>query len=450
MRRDQQCVGVGSWLGLGLAIVTTLVPATAAGRGPRSDGTLSRAYVEARALFEKDWKPTPGAGHGDGLGPLYNESSCVACHNQGGPGGGGTNNHNVTLISLVPGLTTQETGPNVFQGEPEALHPGLRNSTSVVLHHHATSPTDEKRLDALRSFRTVQTRDELFAVKLSSRNSPALFGVGRIDAIDDKILLAAEARSDPAFPEIRGRVSRLKDGRIGRFGWKAQVATLRDFVLAACSNELGLEVPGRHQASLVAPKDFDPSKLVLDLDENETRKLVDFVRELPQPSIRLIDPIGPFRGRIVFDSIGCAACHSPRLGAIDGIYSDLLLHDLGASLNDAATYYGAPSSSAATELAAGSNNQPRPTGGATPTEWRTPPLWGIATSPPYLHDGRAQTLDEAIRLHGGEATATTKRYAQLSFADNQALLSMLHSLIAPPQALRLVDAAGKRGRVGRR
>ena len=94
---------------------------------------------------------------------------------------------------------------------------------------------------------------------------------------------AAEKRSFASFPEIKGRVSSLPDGRLGRFGWKGQVASLDDFVRAACSNELGLEVPGQHQASMTTAKEFNPSTLKLDMDEEQCELLTRFIGRLAPP-----------------------------------------------------------------------------------------------------------------------------------------------------------------------
>ena len=151
----------------------------------------------------------------------------------------------------------------------EDLHPGFRNRASIVLHRHATAVETRKRINEIESFTAVQTREEIKVLRKGSRNTPAVFGAGLIDAIPDTVLRAAEKRSFASFPEIKGRVSSLPDGRLGRFGWKGQVARLDDFVRAACSNELGLEVPGQHQASMATAKEFDASKLKLDLDEEQ-------------------------------------------------------------------------------------------------------------------------------------------------------------------------------------
>ena len=422
---------------MGLAIVSLLSagsPASGMRDGRRSVHTVSREYAQGRELFQKIWvlgqASAPG---GDGLGPLYNEVSCVGCHHIGGDGGAGGNDRNVTLLTAFAGPPRTENGLRIFKGELEDLHPGFRNHTSIVLHKFATSNADQTRLDDIRKYQTVQTRDDLVALAISQRNTPALFGAGLIDHVPDSVLLEAETREFKAFPEIKGRVSRLRDGRLGRFGWKGQTASLRDFVLAACSNELGLEVPGHHQASLVAAKDFKPSKIEPDLTDQEANLLVQFVAALPRPIVQPVESLMTSRGIAVFEQVGCATCHAPRLGHIAGLNSDLLLHDLGDRFRDSAGGYGMSLKSGQIVDRPTSKGSPAPpaSGEAGPTEWRTAPLWGIADSAPYLHDGRAPTLDEAIRLHGGEAAKTSGRYAQLSSADRQSLLAFLHSLTSP-------------------
>src|SRR5262249_59001224 len=104
---------------------------------------------------------------------------------------------------------------------------------------------------------------------------------------------------------------------------------------------------------------------------------------------------------------------------------------MGSSLSDAASYYGAPSSPGGSETVGEARDEARATGApAVASEWRTPPLWGVADSAPYLHDGRARTLHEAIQFHGGEAAATVERYAQLSRGERIALFNFLHSSTA--------------------
>ena len=182
--------------------------------------------------------------------------------------------------------------------------------------------------------------DPSFLVTRSQRNPTPLFGLGLIDAIPDRAIEAMEARQAEVSPEIKGSVSRVKDGRIGRLGWKGQVASVEDFVLNACAVELGLEVPGHHQAMTPQAPEYRTSGL--DLTSEECSVLVAYVNSLPKPVER--KPVGDRggqsidAGRATFASIGCARCHSPRLGDVQGIYSDLLLHDMGPELADEGSY----------------------------------------------------------------------------------------------------------------
>jgi CxxC motif-containing protein (DUF1111 family) len=143
----------------------------------------------------------------------------------------------------------------------------------------------------------------------------------------------------------------------------------------------------------------------------------------------------------VFREVGCADCHRPRLGQVAGIYSDLLLHQMGEGLSDPSpapdrvvhtrvestrNAYGGES----VMFVQGSREDPR-------QEWKTPPLWGVRDSGPYLHDGRAATIEEAVLQHGGEATGSAKRFRELSDVERTQLLTFLGSLAAPdPASLR--------------
>jgi CxxC motif-containing protein (DUF1111 family) len=289
------------------------------------------------------------------------------------------------------------------------------------------------------SMLTGQARLRLPGVLITQRNTPALFGDGLIDAIPDDAIINQErghsttARlvgfSGARDSRVRGRVSRLSDGRIGRFGWKLEFATLGDFVKAACANELGLSNPGRPQAAPLS----DPKRRGegVDLTDEQCSLMADFIRGLPAP-LEVVpqapEPAGEVRsGRTVFRAIGCADCHAESLGTVTGLYSDLLLHDMGSDLEATIGYSGpgVPPMSVPDGKSEGSE-QP------APGEWRTPPLWGVADSGPYLHDGRAATLEEAIHLHGGEAVDVTARFKTLEPRERSQLLAFLKTLKAPP------------------
>ncbi len=433
-----------------IGVLAAMVSVTFAADGRRRPTALmSRDFFEGKQLFEKSWTPgEPSRFGGDGLGPLYNEDSCVACHHQGGTGGGGPIERNVLMLTAIVGSAQATLPARVFQGEMEDLHPGFRNRASIVLHRHATDPELEARLNNIGKFTTVQSRDEIKVLRKGSRNTPAIFGAGLIDGMPAKVLRDAEKRTFPEFPEIKGRVSVLPDGRLGRFGWKAQIASLDDFVRAACSNELGLEVPGRHQASMATAQEFNASRLKLDLDEEQCNLLTNFVARLGPPAQGPDERVLPPWGYTVFQSIGCATCHTPKLGTVTGLYSDLLLHDMGERSSDSATYYGAPIAPRSTGVIADGKQPARRSGMAGPAEWRTPPLWGVASSAPYLHDGRAPTLDDAIRRHDGEAAKTATRYARLASSDRKSLLAFLNSLTVSGEHKKAAPSPRKRPVVG--
>jgi len=380
---------------------------TAAARGSR---TATAGSLEGRELFVREWLPQTGEAGGDGLGPLFNETSCANCHNQGGVGGAGSRSKNVRLAA--PDFTT----PNG--------HPTL--GPAFVVHHHSTDPDYENWVLRSRlapdsfSCRTLDGESYVF----SHRNTTSLFGAGLIESIDPEVLMAASQRRYPDLPEVTGRVALDAKGRPGRFGWKAQLASLDEFVQTACAVELGLNVPQKEQGRL--RHRVVHTVAGLDLSSEECAALTDFVRRLPPPpGLRPQTPEGEkylAAGAQSFAAIGCATCHTPKLGEVDGIYSDLLLHDLGPDLTDRASSYGG-----SPQLTHEISRKGEPVV-AQASEWRTPPLWGVRDSAPYLHHGFADTLDQAIIAHGGEATRSREAYQALSHHDRLRLVAFLKSL----------------------
>src|SRR4051794_29779013 len=210
-------VSLSLTFGLG-TLIGAAVPGGAARAG--SEGAAAEVVAEGRALFQRSWKPQDIRSHsGDGLGPVYNESSCVACHNQGGSGGGGSFRKNAVIVTPLDSREQRVFPPQFL--DTLKVRTGLRSVTSSVLHRSGTNPG----YSYWRSWLLRRPTDEI-TLRVAERNTPALFGAGQIDAIPDAVLEARERRTFPEFPEIRGRVSRLKDGSIGRFGWKGQTATL--------------------------------------------------------------------------------------------------------------------------------------------------------------------------------------------------------------------------------
>ena len=472
---DRRIGGAAAVLACGL-----LLGLVAVGRGedaPNADG---------RELFLREWIPGDARSHGgDGLGPVFNDTSCVACHNQGDIGGGGPAAKNVEIVtafshvspnpqpestptSLVSALVMLFSGanraksPSPPSAEEQAridaqrdrlfkIHPGFKTARSVVLHRFSTDSeyaAFRGKLNAGSGFRNLRpipqtVRIDHFTFFVTGRNALPLFGSGKIDAIPDKVLLDAAEKKYDDFPGVSGRVAKLKNGWIGRFGWKAQKARLSDFVLTACAVELGLNVPNQPQSGLPHKPEYAPQGL--DLNQDECNALTSFIRSLPAPQER--SPANEREaeylagGRKLFATVGCAACHTPQLGEVAGIYSDLLLHDMGRELGDAGSYGSfVPNSTEEEGELQGAvpplesvvliRDEPNLIG-ATRQEWRTPPLWGLRDSAPYMHDGRAATIEEAILMHAGEAIGSLRQYILLPAEERLQLTLFLRSLAAP-------------------
>lgn len=332
----------------------------------------------------------------EGLGPIFNGLSCAQCHSVPTVGGGG-------FINEVRAGRLDASG--TFHEPPGG---SLMNMFSLPPHlAQETIPAE--------------------ANVVAFRRAIPLFGSGLVEAIlDEAILSLANQTAKP--PGVGGRVHFVTDAatgqrRIGRFGWKAQHATLKSFAGDAYRNEMGItnelfpqeNAPNGDEALLaLVDRVPDPEDLPDPVTgRSGADKFANFMRFLAPP------PRGPTtdsvrQGEGVFDQIGCSSCHTPSLttgpnsiAALDRkpvpLFSDLLLHDIGTG--DGITQ-----------------------GDARPNEIRTPALWGLRTRLPLLHDGRAATIEDAIRMHNGEASTVRSRFEALSAVERQALLDFLRSL----------------------
>ncbi len=396
-----------------------------------------------RAMFVRQWQAddeqTP---NGDGLGPMYNARSCVDCHNQGGVGGSGGLDKNVDLLNLVPPERKERIDRQKFVEGMKKIHPGLVGSASTVLpsitlHKFGGEAAYGKWRVALLMLADLLRPGEVpdrIALAVTQRSAPSLLGAGLIDSIPKEAVELAARRQTRLRTGVKGQVALAGDGGVGKFGWRGQTASLKQFVMGACANELGLKAPSNDQA--LDPLDPAYKSPGLDLDQQQCDELVAFVASLAPPAERL--PLSRKQkdlwaaGAQMFKRVGCAECHLPKLGDVAGIYTDLLLHDMGPELadpagaNPRASVVRASTSSGA--YYGGSQNVFVDDPPETKRQWRTPPLWGVANSAPYLHDGRAATLDDAILDHGGEATSARKKYEALTSENRGRLLAFLQSV----------------------
>lgn len=403
-------------------------------------------------LFSHAWSPGDALAGGDGLGPVFNANSCVSCHFQGGVGGGGESKGNISHFVVrqtrqnpaAEGMLHKASNSTSFQETPALLHklfPILKGSSTIRREGHCSY--------------TV-TIPDFDPVRIETINATSLFGAGWIDLISAKAITHQQFSqsfsgtwielTESKF-EIKplGKARVLPDGRIGKFGWKAQFATLEEFVAAACANELGLSTPIKDQpAPLGAPNYASPGT---DMTWRQLRDMTAFVATLPRP-VEVIPEQSDLAeraalGKGLFSRIGCAACHVPDMSGVKGVYSDFLLHDIatpleGAGGSSGGDGYGPPEPPGLPE------RDPRE---PLPNEWKTPPLWGVAHSAPYMHDGGSRTLHDAIQRHKGDATAVTRAYRKLSEPERQAILQFLQTLQAPPAVSPAKPATGDAGLV---
>lgn len=397
-------------LALCAALAAPLTIKAFSARPPAPKPIDATAAEAGKALFLHEFTANdPLCPNGDGLGPVFNAKSCVACHRQGGVGGSGGKPDNV--VTYIAPFARRASNPT------DLPRVGL-------VHKGSTRPQFLETQQLLTSMQGSGT------VIFTELKTPALFGAKLINEIPDRVILANEraqqlrrgmsAESGALVP--LGRALRLPGNRLGRFGWKSQTASLSDFVQGACANELGLGNPTHTQARSFAQASYTAPGIDLTLDQ--CSQMTEFISSLSRP-VEVVPSDGSSsdvdHGRTLFSKIGCADCHQPDVGSVVGIYSDLLLHDMGDTLSAGSTYYE-PEPDEPDELVSAP---------AKRSEWRTPPLWGVADAGPYLHDGRAGTLKEAIVAHAGQATPSRNAYSILSSGEQGQLIQFLRSLRAP-------------------
>jgi len=325
----------------------------------------------------------------EGHGPDFNTSSCRSCHNAPVAGGSSALYRNFRIVGrMVLGVLT----------------PAMENDQFVA-----------------RNFSYERAQRETIPASadvIADRNAPPMFGIGLLDTIPVADVRIHEDPTDLDGDGISGRIN-MDVVRLGRFGYKAQSADLASFVRGPLFNHMGITsepispLPATTEftsmAQIVIPDDSttdDDGVPDPEISNGDLVDLLTFARHLAPPPPLTMDAEAE-RGERIFGQIDCAQCHVPNLvrsGTPVPAYTDLLLHDMGPGLADGVTM-----------------------GRATGSEFRTQPLWGLRHSAPYLHDGRAPTIERAVLLHDGEARNSRMAFEDLAALDQAAVITFLET-----------------------
>jgi hypothetical protein len=392
------------------------------------------------------------------IGPIFNSRSCGACHFQPALGGSGAMINEIRVRNNTAGGPVHifatdnllRAGPQT-QGSTTIFANGLESSP---LGCQITSPKCSKspcqREEATRTtFKTTLKICDPTSANFAAgancaaeRQATPLFGLGFVEAVADSTFTAIAASQQKRIRGIVKTVTEQGATRVGRFGWKDDHATLRAFSGDAYLNEMGItsaDFPQERSACALNKSKFG---VALDLDdepEDETEsdghadvdRFADFMRALAPPP-QLAQTSSAQAGHTLFVNIGCRGCHVEDMttaanpasfipattggvaitATINALlasqtfhpFSDFLLHDMD-ELGDGIT-----------------------SDAAGPTMMRTAPLWGLRARSRFLHDGRAETITDAITLHAGQGRDAARDFGQLSPTQQQQVLDYLNTL----------------------
>lgn len=393
------------------------------------------------AIFAAPWLPAPDVSDGaDGLGPLYSATSCRGCHaDAGGSMTPARDPANMTLRHVVRlgDQTTSAADPHYGRQIQERAIAGHAPEATVAVSWEGVALV-------LGGGRTFAARRPIVvltglaygpaapATRPLLRRPPPLHGAGQIEAIRDHAIIAGADPDDRDGDGISGRAVLVGEGdggaqRVGRFGWRARVITLAQQTAEAFNLDMGLSsplAPGGagdctvHQRLCRDARDgASPAKSGYEVSGREIELVAAYLRGLPPPATSM-PTARVAEGERHLTALGCTSCHRPGFETMPSgvrLYSDLLVHDMGEGLSDAAS----------------------DTAGVTAREWRTAPLWGLSARlgeiargeiDGLLHDGRAPSIEAAIAWHSGEAGAARDRFFALEPAEKSALLDFLRGL----------------------
>jgi CxxC motif-containing protein (DUF1111 family) len=399
----------------------------------------AHVHEQGDLFFGAPFLPANSNNGANGLGPLYNQTSCNRCHlneGRGEPPLGGTTYNSMFFKMSMPGVD--------IHGAPLPV-PGfgiqLQDRSLVGVGTEGTVETQwNYKTVILADGTSIELRYPKYifsgytpipaGFEFSPRVSRPNFGMGLIESISEESILANADPDDINGDGISGKANYVYDyvtkrtHVLGRLGWKASVASIKNQVARALNEDIGITnsvFPNENGAG--QPQLSNHTSLGYDLPDSILNALTFYMKTLAVPARRNVNDADVLIGKNIFASLGCVNCHVKNFKTGTNVsmpllsnqyirpYSDFLLHYMGIDLNDGRAEF----------LAEGN-------------EWRTPPLWGIGLTQTvsghtyFLHDGRARNMMEAILWHGGEALQAKEAYMKLSKTDRLALQRFLDSL----------------------
>jgi CxxC motif-containing protein (DUF1111 family) len=405
---------------------------------PNLQGQNLARHTVGDAEFEVEFVPPPAAANA-GLGPVFDNVACEACHEHDGRGRppNGAEPFSSLLFRASVAGRGPHGGPAPVPGFGTQLQlravPGLtpeaRASVSYVdsIGRFADGTQFQLRVPTFQV--TGNYRPLPGGTLISPRVAPFVFGLGLLEAVPERdiVQMAYQNSRTRSRTGVSGRPNYVWDQvhqrtMIGRFGWKANAPNLIQQTAGAYNGDMGI-TSSLFPAEACEGEYPECARHPPEVPDQTVRDVAFYTQTLGVPARRSLDDPKARQGERLFYVAGCNGCHvaTLRTGMLPGVpevsnqiihpYTDLLLHDMGPGLADG-----------------------RPDFLASGREWRTPPLWGIGLVETvnqhsnFLHDGRARSLLEAVLWHGGEAEPARERVKRLSAQDRNALVAFLQSL----------------------
>jgi CxxC motif-containing protein (DUF1111 family) len=417
---------------------TTIFDATATAfsqGAPNLSGLSLAKHESGDAQFEVEFEATTGQPN-SGLGPVFDNVACEDCHEGDGRGRPPIGAEQISSILFRASIAGRDPhgGPNPVPGLGGQLQlravPGFVPDASALISYVTTNGTftDGTQFHLRDPHYDISGQYVPANVLISPRVAPVVFGLGLLEAVPEGQIMAMADPKDHDRDGISGRPNYVWNAvkqrtEIGRFGWKANQPTLLQQTAGAYNGDMGITSSIFPSESCEGNPYPGCNRHAPEITDAAVQDVAFYTQTLAVPARRNLNDPKADEGEQLFYKAGCAGCHAPtlRTGSLKGVpevsnqvihpYTDLLLHDMGPGLADN-----------------------RPDFQASGQEWRTPPLWGIGLVQTvnghtnFLHDGRAESLLEAVLWHGGEATRARERVRSFSADQRAALVAFLESL----------------------